>query len=306
MALEPARPDRRARTTAVARLGATLAVAGALLTAAPPAGAATGDVTTCHDAAIARQRTEIDADATVPQFDGALGTLLEVTVPVQSVHLDTDASFENVAATPVTFAEQMSHSVTFTSPAGLPSPAPVSGTLARIPTQVLAAFDGTLDYVGRERRHPAVDRARRHRGARGLHRPGGARGLHRFRDDAVPRHDLDQRDVHRRRRQRAGRRSTPTPRPPCRSATGTSRVGPSVPPPTTPTAIEVAGASVPRTPTLPETGATTLPSRWGAQRRSRSDRCSYGVSEPQRRPCWAESVPSSRSLLLRSRLASVA
>lgn len=147
MALEPARPDRRARRTA-ARLVATLAAAGALLTVAPPAGATPADVTTCHDATVARQRTEIDADATVPQFDGALGTLLEVTVPVQSVHLDTDSSFENVAATPVTFAEQMSHSVTFTSPAGLASPAPVSGTLVRIPTQVLAAFDGTLDYVG--------------------------------------------------------------------------------------------------------------------------------------------------------------
>lgn len=147
MALVPARPDRRARGT-TARLVVTLAVAGALLTAAPPAGAAPGDVTTCHDATIARQRTEIDADATVPQFDGALGTLLEVTVPVQSVHLDTDSSFENVAATPVTFAEQMTHSVTFTSPAGLPSPAPVSGTLVRVPSQVLAAFDGTLDYGG--------------------------------------------------------------------------------------------------------------------------------------------------------------
>lgn len=147
MALVPARPDRRVRGTA-ARLAATLAVAGALLTVAPPAGAAPGDVTTCHDAAIARQRTEIDADATVPQFDGALGTLLEVTVPVQSVHLDTDSSFENVAATPVTFAEQMTHSATFTSPAGLASPAPVSGTLVRVPSQVLAAFDGTLDYLG--------------------------------------------------------------------------------------------------------------------------------------------------------------
>jgi len=118
------------------------------LAAPTSAGAAPADVTACHDAAIARQRTEIDADAVVPQFDPTLGTLLEVTVPTQSVHLDTDAAFENIAATPVTFAEQMTHSVTFTSPAGLPSPAPVSGTLVRVPSQVLAAFDGTLDYGG--------------------------------------------------------------------------------------------------------------------------------------------------------------
>lgn len=112
------------------------------------AGAAPGEVTTCHDAAIARQRTEIDADALVPQFDPTLGTLVEVSVPTQSVHLDTDATFENIAATPVTFAEQMTHSVVFTSPAGLASPTPVSGTLVRVPSQVLAAFDGTLDYAG--------------------------------------------------------------------------------------------------------------------------------------------------------------
>lgn len=136
---------------AIARvLGATACSALALGTVvmAAPAGAAPGDATTCHDAGIARQRTEIDADAVVPQFDPTLGTLLEVSVPVQSVHLDTDAAFENVAASAVTFAEQMTHSVTFTSPAGLPSPAPVSGTLTRIPSQLLAAFDGTLDYVG--------------------------------------------------------------------------------------------------------------------------------------------------------------
>ena len=112
------------------------------------AGAAPADVTVCHDAAIGRQRTEIDADVALPRFDAALGTLTEVTVPVQSIHLDTDATFENIAASAVTFAEQMTYSVAFTSPSGLPSPTALSGTVVRIPTQVLAAFDGTFDFAG--------------------------------------------------------------------------------------------------------------------------------------------------------------
>ncbi|MFO7589827.1 MAG: choice-of-anchor E domain-containing protein [Acidimicrobiia bacterium] len=258
MALEAARPDR-ARSTAVAWLAATLVATGALL-AASPAGAAPGDVTTCHDAAIARQRTEIDADAVVPQFDGALGTLLEVTVPVQSVHLDTDAAFENMAATAVTFAEQMSHSVTFTSPAGLPSPAPVSGTLVRIPTQVLAAFDGTLDYVG----------------ASAVTQPSVA-----LDDTAAPVASTDPGVL---------AAFTGTGTMPFHVTTSISEtftggggnvqaaintyaaanvqvcyryqpvvVVPPTVPPTVPPAIEVAGARVTKAPTLPETGVATLP-----------------------------------------------
>ncbi len=141
------RPSVRAVSAAVLMLTLLLLGASTFATASS-AGAAPGDITVCHDGAIARQRTEIDADASVPQFDPALGTLLEVSVPTQSVHLDTDAAFENIAATPVTFAAQMTHAVVFTSPAGLPSPASVSGTLARVPTQVLAAFDGTFDHAG--------------------------------------------------------------------------------------------------------------------------------------------------------------
>jgi hypothetical protein len=106
------------------------------------------EATVCHDGSLARQRTEIDADISVPGFDPALGTLLEVQVPTQSVHLDTDAKFENTAQTAVTFAETMTYQVTFTSPGGLPSPAPISGTIPRVPSQMLTAFDGTLDYLG--------------------------------------------------------------------------------------------------------------------------------------------------------------
>lgn len=111
-----------------------------------PAGAA--DQTLCHDAALARGRTEIDADMVVPRFDPALGTLLEVSVPTQSVHLDTDSKFENTAASSVVFAEQMTYQATFASPAGLASPPTVSGTIQRVPSQTLAAFDGTLDFAG--------------------------------------------------------------------------------------------------------------------------------------------------------------
>ncbi len=110
--------------------------------------AAPAEATVCHDGSLARQRTEVDADITVPGFDPNLGTLLEVQVPTQSVHLDTDARFENTAQTAVTFAADMTYQVAFTSPGGLASPAPISGSLERVPSQTLAAFDGTLDYLG--------------------------------------------------------------------------------------------------------------------------------------------------------------
>ena len=84
----------------------------------------------------------------MPGFDPALGTLLEVQVPTQSIHLDTDSRFENTAQTAVTFAETMTYQVEFTSPGGLPSPAPITGSIQRVPSQTLAAFDGTLDYLG--------------------------------------------------------------------------------------------------------------------------------------------------------------
>ena len=106
------------------------------------------EATQCHDAALARQKTEVSADMTVPQFDASLGTLLEVSVPSQAVHLDTDALFENTAQTAVSFEEHMDYQVTFTSPAGLGSPAPLTGTVERVPTQTIPAFDGTLDFAG--------------------------------------------------------------------------------------------------------------------------------------------------------------
>jgi len=141
----------------VARAALPIVLTIASLTAgwvAQPAGvrSASGQTpdeqTSCHDGSLARQRTEIDADITVPGFDPSLGTLLEVQVPTQSVHLDTDARFENTAQTAVTFAETMTYQVAFTSPGGLPSPAAIDGTIPRVPSQTLAAFDGTLDYLG--------------------------------------------------------------------------------------------------------------------------------------------------------------
>ncbi len=104
--------------------------------------------TQCHDVALARQRTEVSADLSVPQFDGSLGALLEVSVPAQAVHLDTDAQFENTAQTAISFEEHMDYEVTFGSPAGLGSPAPLSGTIERVPTQTIPAFDGMLDFAG--------------------------------------------------------------------------------------------------------------------------------------------------------------
>ena len=106
------------------------------------------EATECHDAGLARQRTEVDDDMTVPRFDPALGTLLEVSVPNQGVHLETDARFENTAQTAVTFSEHMDYQVTFVSPNGLASPVPLVGTIERVPLQKLAAFDNTLDFAG--------------------------------------------------------------------------------------------------------------------------------------------------------------
>jgi hypothetical protein len=123
-----------------------VATAGVAVVAAAPAGAA--EATICHDAALARQRTEISADLAVPRFDPALGELLEVQVPVQAVHLDTDAVFENTAQSAVVFSETMTYEVTFTSPGGLSSPPAITGSIPRVASQNLTAFDGTLDFLG--------------------------------------------------------------------------------------------------------------------------------------------------------------
>jgi hypothetical protein len=125
-----------------------IAIASAVVAvlAAAPAGAA--EATVCHDAALVRQRTEISADLTVPRFDSTLGELLEVQVPVQAVHLDTDAVFENTAQSATVISETMTYEVTFTSPGGLASPPLVSGSIPRVAAQNLTAFDGTLDFLG--------------------------------------------------------------------------------------------------------------------------------------------------------------
>lgn len=130
-----------------------VAAAAALLALAPwvsPAAAedAPSEAVVCQDGSLSRQRTEIDADIPVAGFDAALGTLLEVTVASQAVHLDTDALFENTAQTAVSFEEHMTYQVTFSSPGGLASPPPIADTIERVPMQTLAAFDGTLDFAG--------------------------------------------------------------------------------------------------------------------------------------------------------------
>jgi LPXTG-motif cell wall-anchored protein len=102
----------------------------------------------CFDGALARTRTEVDTDIVVPQFDGSLGTLLDVSVTGPDVHLDTDAVFESTAGSAVVFAEKMDYQLSITSPGGLASPAPIVGTIQRVPSQTLAAFDGTLDFLG--------------------------------------------------------------------------------------------------------------------------------------------------------------
>jgi hypothetical protein len=106
------------------------------------------EATTCDDASLARDRTEVDTDLLVSQFDPSLGTLLSVSVNGPSIVLDTDSKFENIAKTAVQFSETMNYQVVATSPGGLASPAPITGTVQRIPPQTLAAFDGTLDFAG--------------------------------------------------------------------------------------------------------------------------------------------------------------
>jgi len=135
------------------RLPARAALVAVILLLVTSSDAAAGEeappeVTQCHDGSLSRQRTEIDADIEVAGFDPALGTLLEVQVPTQVVHLDTDAVFENTAQSAVVFEEHMSYQVTFASPGGLASPPPITGTVERVPSQTLAAFDGTLDFQG--------------------------------------------------------------------------------------------------------------------------------------------------------------
>ena len=124
----------------VARTGVGLA------TGVPPAAAA--DQTVCHDASLPQQRTEVDTDLTVPQFDPTLGTLLEVSVPSQTVHLVTDAQFQNIAQSAVVFSEDMQYTLTFTSPDGLPSPPALVGMIQRIPSTTLAPFSGTQNFQG--------------------------------------------------------------------------------------------------------------------------------------------------------------
>ena len=138
------------RTTLLSRALATIAVAiSALVLASAATGAAApAEQTTCFDGALARTRTEIDADISIPQFDASLGTLLGVDVTGPSIHLDTDAVFENTAGSAVVFAERMDYQVSIASPGGLASPAPITGSIERIPSQTLAAFDGTVDFVG--------------------------------------------------------------------------------------------------------------------------------------------------------------
>lgn len=104
--------------------------------------------TQCFDDSHARSRTEIDTDLVVPQFDPALGELLDVALTGPSIHLDTDAVFESTAATAAVFAERMDYLFMVTSPGGLPSPTSLTGSIQRVPMQTLAAFDGALDFLG--------------------------------------------------------------------------------------------------------------------------------------------------------------
>jgi len=110
--------------------------------------AAAADQTVCHDASLPQQRTEVDADLTVPQFDPTLGTLLEVSAPSQTAHLVTDAQFQNIAQSAVVFSEDMQYTLTFTSPDGLASPPALVGMIQRIPSTTLAPFSGTQNFQG--------------------------------------------------------------------------------------------------------------------------------------------------------------
>jgi hypothetical protein len=131
----------------LAALAGALALTGVgVATGVPPAAAA--QQTVCHDASLPQQRTEVDTDLTLPQFDPTLGTLLGVSVTTQTVHLVTDAQFQNIAQSAVVFSEDMQYTLTFTSPAGLPSPPALVGTIQRIPSTTLAAFSGTQNFQG--------------------------------------------------------------------------------------------------------------------------------------------------------------
>lgn len=139
------------RSRPFARRGA-LALAGALVlsgaaTAFPRAVGAVNP-TVCHTASLARQRTEVNTDVALPRFDPSLGTLLSVSVPTQTIHLDTDARFQNTAQSSVVFSEDMHYTFTLTSPAGLASPPPLVGMIQRIPPTTLAPFSGTLNFQG--------------------------------------------------------------------------------------------------------------------------------------------------------------
>jgi len=134
-----------ARRGALALAGA-LALSGATTVLPRPAGAV--NQTVCHSASLPRQRTEVNTDIGLPRFDPSLGTLLSVSVPSQTIHLDTDARFQNTAQSSVVFSEDMHYTFTLTSPGGLASPAPLVGMIPRIPPTTLAPFSGTLDYQG--------------------------------------------------------------------------------------------------------------------------------------------------------------
>jgi len=133
----------------LAALASVLLLTGAGAAAGRPgAAAATPDQTVCHDASLPQQRTEVDTDLTLPQFDPTLGTLLAVSVPSQTAHLATDAEFQNVAQSSVVFSEDMQYTLTFTSPDGLASPPPLVGMIQRIPSTTLAPFSGTQNFQG--------------------------------------------------------------------------------------------------------------------------------------------------------------
>jgi hypothetical protein len=113
---------------------------------APVAGAA--DLTVCRSGSLPHQRTDVDADIPVAQFDPALGTLNAVSVATQTAHLDTDGRFENTAATPERFNAQMQYTITFTNHVGLPAPSPITGTIQRVSPVALATYDGAADFQG--------------------------------------------------------------------------------------------------------------------------------------------------------------
>ncbi len=102
----------------------------------------------CATVSAPLQPTEIDTDLLVQKFDPRQGTLLEVTVPTRMIHLDTHAAFENTAQTPVVFAETMNYQAIFTPPSSLGAPKIISGSVARVPSQTISAFDGTMDFSG--------------------------------------------------------------------------------------------------------------------------------------------------------------